>query len=274
MDALTRNNVTVTGAGQQAIVFVHGFGCDQHMWRLVAPAFEARYQVVMLDLVGAGFSDLTAYDPERYSTLSAHAEDILEVIRALQLRDVVLVGHSVSATISMLAAIQDPALIGRLVLVAPSPRFLNDAATGYVGGFEQTDIEELLDAMDSNYLGWSGAITPVIMGNPERPELTEELNNSFCRTDPTIARHFARVTFLGDHRAVLPQVHQPALILQCAQDTLAPLSVGQYLQQHLLNNQLVVIKTSGHCPHLSAPEATIAAIESFLAPAPVAYERA
>jgi sigma-B regulation protein RsbQ len=272
MEVLKRNNVTVSGAGKQAIVFVHGFGCDQHMWRLVAPAFEGRYQVVLLDLVGAGHSDLTAYNPTRYNTLSAHAEDVLEVLQALDLHDVVLVGHSVSATIGMLAAIREPGRVARLVMVAPSPRFLND--TGYTGGFERADIEELLEAMDSNYLGWSGGITPVIMGHPERPELAAELNNSFCRTDPTIARHFARVTFLADHRAELPHLRTPTLILQCAQDLLAPVAVGQYLHQQVVNSQLVVIKTSGHCPHLSAPAATIAAINTFLAPAPVAYEPA
>ncbi|WP_349772193.1 alpha/beta fold hydrolase [Hymenobacter sediminicola] len=262
MHVLERNNVTVTGLGGQAIVFVHGFGCNQRMWRLVAPAFEADYRVVLLDLVGAGNSDLTAYDPTRYSTLQAHAEDILEVMQTLELHEAVFVGHSVSAMIGVLAAVQEPARFSRLVLVAPSPRFINDK--NYTGGFEPADIEELLDAMDSNYLGWSGAITPVIMGNPDRPELTQELSSSFCSTDPTIARHFARVTFLADNRADLPQLHTPALILQCAQDMLAPLAVGRYLHQQLPDSQLVVLDTSGHCPHLSAPEATIAAIRQFL----------
>jgi sigma-B regulation protein RsbQ len=268
MDVLRRNNVTISGAGPQApaMMFVHGFGCDQHMWRLVAPAFEARYQVVLLDLVGAGQSDLTAYDPLRYDTLKAHAADVLGVLRALDLRDVVLVGHSVSATISMLAAITEPARVARLVLVAPSPRFLNDE--GYTGGFEPADIDDLLQAMDSNYLGWSGAITPVIMGHPETPELAEELNNSFCRTDPTIARHFARVTFLSDSRADLPRLRTPALILQCAHDVLAPVAVGKYMQEHLQGSELVLIDTSGHCPHLSAPQATITAIHHFLGSSP------
>ncbi|GAB2943978.1 alpha/beta hydrolase [Hymenobacter coalescens] len=269
MDVLQRNHVTVTGAGEQAVVFVHGFGCDQHMWRLVAPAYEARYRVVLLDLVGAGSSDLTAYDPARYHSLQAHADDVLEVLRALNLREVVLVGHSVSATIVMLAAISEPARVARVVLVAPSPRFLNDAASGYTGGFERADIEELLAAMDDNYLGWSGAITPVIMGHPERPELAAELNQSFCRTDPTIARHFARVTFLGDHRADVPRLRTPALILQCAHDALAPVAVGQYLHRQLPGSTFVVIDTSGHCPHLSAPEATAAAIDHFLGAAPL-----
>ncbi|MCC2548210.1 alpha/beta hydrolase [Hymenobacter sp. BT175] len=266
MDVLKRNNVTVTGAGTQAMLFVHGFGCDQHMWRLVAPAFEDRYRVVLLDLVGAGQSDLTAYDPDRYNSLSAHADDILEVLAALDLPDVVLVGHSVSAMIGVLAAARAPDRIARLVLVAPSPRYLND--TDYNGGFEQADIEELLQAMDSNYLGWSASITPVIMGHLDQPELAAELNNSFCRTDPTIARHFARVTFLSDNRADLARVRTPALILQCAHDALAPLAVGTYLRQHLADSELVVLDTSGHCPHLSAPQATIAAMNTFLSPVP------
>ncbi|UYZ59746.1 alpha/beta fold hydrolase [Hymenobacter latericus] len=264
MQVLKRNNVTVSGAAdKQPIVFVHGFGCDQRMWRLVAPAFEADYRVVLLDLIGAGQSDLGAYDPARYQTLHAHAHDVLEVLEALGLREVVLVGHSVSAMIGVLAANQQPGRFARLVLVGPSPRYINDH--GYHGGFERADIEELLEAMDSNYLGWSAAITPVIMGHPDRPELAEELNQSFCSTDPVIARHFARVTFLSDNRADLPRVQVPTLILQCAHDAIAPRSVGSYMQQRIPGSQLVLLETSGHCPHLSAPEATIAAIENYLA---------
>ena len=250
------------------MVFVHGFGCNQHMWRLVAPAFEDHYRVVLLDLVGAGQSDLSAYDPARYATLEAHAEDILEVLKALDLREVVLVGHSVSSMIGVLAAIREPDRFSRLVLVAPSPRYLNDV--GYTGGFEPTDIDDLLETMDNNYLGWSAAITPVIMGHPDRPELSAELNNSFCHTDPSIARHFARVTFLSDNRADLPLLRTPALILQCAQDVLAPRAVGAYLHQQLRHSQLTVLDTSGHCPHLSAPQATIDAINLFLQPVRIA----
>lgn len=262
MTVLKRNNVNITGAGEQAMVFVHGFGCDQNMWRLVAPAFEDRFRVVLLDLVGAGKSELAAYDPARYSTLAAHAEDVREVLRELELERVVFVGHSVSAMIGVLAAIQEPARFERLVLVAPSPRYINDK--GYTGGFEQSDIDELLEAMDSNYLGWSGAITPVIMGHPDKPALTAELNASFCGTDPDIARHFARVTFLSDNRADLPRLYTPTLILQCLQDIIAPMAVGAYMQQQLPSSQLVVLDTSGHCPHLSAPQATIDAINRFV----------
>jgi sigma-B regulation protein RsbQ len=270
MEILMRHNVTVTGSGPQAMVFVHGFGCNQHMWRLVAPAFENRYRVVLLDLVGAGDSDLSAYDPARYATLDAHAEDVLEVIEALDLEKVIFVGHSVSAMIGVLAAIRKPARFEQLVLVAPSPRYLNDANSGYTGGFEPDDLDDLFETMDNNYLGWSAAITPVIMGNPDRPELSAELNHSFCNTDPTIARHFARVTFLSDNRADLPRLRTPALILQCAQDVLAPRAVGSYVQAQLPGSQLVVLDTSGHCPHLSAPQATIAAINLFLQPLRIA----
>ena len=262
MNALRRNNVIVSGYGTQAMVFVHGFGCDQRMWRLVAPAFEAHYQVVLLDLVGSGGSDLASYEPARYNSLAAHADDVLAVIHELGLHNVIFVGHSVSAMIGVLAANREPKRFERLVLVAPSPRYINDEA--YVGGFEQADIEALLEAMDDNYLGWSGAITPVIMGHPDRPELAAELNNNFCSTEPAIARHFARVTFLSDNRADLPRVHIPALILQCAHDVIAPLAVGTYLHRHLAESELIVLDTSGHCPHLSVPQATIAAINHFL----------
>ncbi|AYA36060.1 alpha/beta hydrolase [Hymenobacter oligotrophus] len=266
MDVLKRHNVSVSGAAdKQPMVFVHGFGCDQRMWRLVAPAFEANYRVVLLDLVGAGQSDLGAYNPERYRTLHGHAADVLEIMEALGLREVVFVGHSVSAMIGVLAANQQPERFARLVLVGPSPRYINDQ--GYHGGFERADIEELLEAMDSNYLGWSGAIAPVIMGNPERPELTDELNNSFCSTNPAVARHFARVTFLSDNRADLPRVQVPTLILQCAHDAIAPRTVGSYMHRHIPGSELVLLDTSGHCPHISAPEVTIAAIENFLAAA-------
>jgi sigma-B regulation protein RsbQ len=270
MDVLTRHNVHVSGSGAQTLVFVHGYGCNQHMWRLVAPAFAERYRVVLLDLVGSGKSDLTAYDPDRYSTLASHAEDVLAVVKALGLKKFIFIGHSVSAMIGVLAAIQEPARFAGLVLVAPSPRFLND--DGYQGGFEQADIEELLATMDDNYLGWSAGITPVIMGHPDRPELSAELNTSFCSTDPTIAKHFARVTFLSDNRADLPLVRTPTLILQCAHDMLAPLAVGTYLHQHLPHSELVVLDTSGHCPHLSAPQPTIDAINNFLELTPASYE--
>ncbi|MDO7874085.1 alpha/beta hydrolase [Hymenobacter sp. ASUV-10] len=264
MNTLKRHHVSVSGTGGQAMVFVHGFGCDQHMWRLVAPAFEAQYQVVLLDLVGAGGSDLAAYQPARYATLAAHAEDVCEVLQTLHLHEVVFVGHSVSAMIGVLAAIREPARFARLVLVAPSPYYLNEGP--YTGGFEPHDIDDLLGAMDINYLGWTAAFAPVVMANPDQPALAAELANSFCRTNPDIARHFADVTFRSDNRADLPHVRTPSLILQSARDLIAPLAVGYYMHEQLPDSDLVVLDTTGHCPHLSAPQATIAAIRAYLRP--------
>jgi sigma-B regulation protein RsbQ len=259
-----RFNVQVSGrADGQPMLFVHGFGCDQHMWRLVAPAFADEHRIVTLDLVGAGGSDPAAWDPRRYDSLDAYADDILGVVRELDLHDVVLVGHSVSAMIAVLAAAEQPERFARLVLVGPSARYIDD--DGYVGGFTREDIEGLLESLESNYLGWSSAMAPAIMGNTDRPELGDELTNSFCRTDPRIAAHFARTTFLGDNRADLERVRTPSLVLQCTQDAIAPQAVGEYVHEHLADSRFVLLAASGHCPNLSAPEETIAAIEAFLA---------
>jgi len=263
MDVIARNNVVSTGLAEgQPMLFSHGFGCDQNMWRLVAPAFEDRYRVVLFDHVGAGRSDLAAYDRRRYSTLAGYAEDVLEICRALDLRDVIFVGHSVSAMIGVLAAAIDSSRFDRLVLVGPSPRYLDD--DGYVGGFSREDIDGLLDSLESNYLGWSAAMAPVIMGNPDRPELGEELTNSFCRTDAAIARQFARVTFLSDNRADLRTVNVPCLILQCREDVIAPPEVGEFVARELPHAELVFLDATGHCPNLSAPAETTAAIRAFL----------
>ncbi len=259
----TRNHVTESGVGHgRPIVFAHGFGCDQAMWRFVAPAFEDRFRVVLFDHVGAGRSDLSAYDPDRYSSLDAYAADVLEVCRDLDLHDVVLVGHSVSAMIAVLASIREPERFSALVLVGPSPRYVDDA--DYVGGFTQEDIEELLGSLDSNYLGWSSAIAPVIMGTPDRPELGAELTDSFCRTDPEIARRFARVTFLSDNRDDLSRVTVPTLVLQCRDDVIAPLSVGEFVAREIPGSEFQVLDATGHCPNLSAPDETVDAIETFL----------
>jgi sigma-B regulation protein RsbQ len=260
---MARNNVALSGLMHgQPIMFAHGFGCDRNMWRDVAPAFEDRYRVVLFDLVGAGESDLSAYDRDKYSSLEGYAADVLEICRELELHDVVFVGHSVSAMIGILAAAEEPARFDRLVLVGPSPRYLND--DGYVGGFSREDIDGLLESLESNYLGWSAAMAPVIMGNSDRPELGVELTNSFCRTDPAIARQFARVTFLSDNRRDLRRVHVPTLVLQCQEDVIAPLEVGQFVQREVSRAELVVLDATGHCPNLSAPEQTIAAIDAFL----------
>jgi sigma-B regulation protein RsbQ len=263
---MERNNVVLSGSPQgQPIMFAHGFGCDQNMWRDVAPAFEGRYRVVLFDHVGAGGSDLSAYERGKYSSLEGYAADVLEICRELELHDVVFVGHSVSAMIGILAAADEPARFDRLVLVGPSPRYLDD--DGYVGGFSREDIDGLLESLESNYLSWSAAMAPVIMGNPDRPELGEELTNSFCRTDPAIARQFARVTFLSDNRQDLRRVPVPTLVLQCQEDVIAPLDVGKFVQRELPDAELVLLDATGHCPNLSAPEQTIAAIEAFLAAA-------
>lgn len=263
MDVLARNNVVVSGRpGAPAMMFAHGFGCDQNMWRYVTPAFEADHTIVLFDHVGAGRSDSSAYSRERYGTLDGYATDVLEILAALDLDDVVFVGHSVAAMIGVLAANEQPDRFDSLVLVAPSPRYVDDA--GYVGGFSRPDIEELLDSLDSNYLGWSAAMAPVVMANPDRPELGAELANSFCRTDPEIARHFARVTFLSDNRGDLARVRVPALVLQCADDVIAPREVGAYVHRELAGSTLVQLAATGHCPNLSAPGETAAAIEAFL----------
>ncbi|MBI2710734.1 MAG: alpha/beta hydrolase [Actinobacteria bacterium] len=267
MDVVTRNHVRTSGRPDgQPILFAHGFGCDQQMWRHVAPAFEDRYRVVLFDHVGAGASDLASFSPERYADLGGYARDVLEICDDLALTDMVFVGHSVSAIIGVLASLAAPGRFSRLVLVGPSPRYVDD--DGYAGGFSRAAIEDMLDALDRNYLGWSTAMAPVIVGNPDRPELGEELTNSFCRTDPAIARQFARVTFLSDNRDDLHRVRVPTLVLQCADDAIAPVAVGRYVHAEIPGSELVTLDVSGHCPHLSAPQATVAAIDAFLRSGP------
>jgi sigma-B regulation protein RsbQ len=262
-DVLARNNVTVGGRQDgPVIVFAHGFGCDQNMWRFVVPAFAGNYRTVLFDLVGAGGSDLSAYDPQRYSTLDGYAIDVLEVLHALDVHHVIFVGHSVSAMIGVLAANREPRRFSALVLVGPSPRYVDDG--DYVGGFTEQDIESLLATLDSNYLGWSAAMAPAIMGNPGRPHLGEELTASFCRTDPEIQKRFARTTFLSDNRADLALVKLPTLILQCSADIIASDSVGEYVRAQIPGSVLTKLDATGHCPNLSAPEETVAAIKAFL----------
>jgi sigma-B regulation protein RsbQ len=261
--AAEKHSVTVTGrADGQPMLFAHGYGCDQNMWRFVAPRFEDRFKVVLFDHVGAGRSDLSAYDQERYSSLAAYADDVLEICREMDLRDVIFVGHSVSSMIGALAAIADPDRFAKLVFVGPSPRYIDDES--YTGGFGEADILELLDSLESNYLGWSSAMAPVIMGNPDRPELGEELTESFCRTDPDIARRFARVTFLSDNRSDLARISTPTLVLQCTNDAIAPVEVGEYVTKSVPNSTLVMLDATGHCPNLSAPDETAAAIAAFV----------
>jgi sigma-B regulation protein RsbQ len=264
---LTRNCVTVSGVPSgRPMVFAHGFGCDQAMWRFVAPDFEVDHHVVLFDHVGAGRSDLSAWNPQRYGSLDGYADDVLDICNELDLRDVVFVGHSVSAMIGVLAANREPDRFAALVLLTPSPRYIDDA--NYHGGFSRADIDELLDSLDSNYLGWSASMAPVIMGNPDRPELGDELVNSFCRTDPTIARSFARTTFLSDNRTDLASVRVPTLVLQCAADAIAPPQVGAFVHASIPGSRLVTLDATGHCPQLSAPQATARAISAFIAALP------
>ena len=263
MSAPQRHNVTETGRPDgPAMVFAHGFGCDQNMWRFVAPAFEDRFRVIVFDHAGAGGSAPDAYDVARHGSLEGYAQDVVELCRELGVTDGVFVGHSVSAMIGVLADLQAPELFARLVLVGPSARYIDDE--GYVGGFTEADIRELLDSLDSNYLGWSSVMAPAIMGNPDRPALGEELTESFCRTDPEIAGRFARVTFMSDNRADLARVTTPTLVLQCTYDAIAPIEVGQYVADMMPNAELVMLDATGHCPNLSAPEATIAAMTRFV----------
>ncbi len=259
---LRRNNVNVTGSGDRAIVFAHGFGCDQAMWAPVARNFERDFRVVLFDYVGHGQSDLGAYSTERYSSLSGYADDVVEIGRTLGLENAVFVGHSVSAMIGALATLKAPDMFSDLVMVGPSPRYIDD--DGYRGGFSREQIDELLEFLADNHLGWSAAMAPAIMGNPDRPELSGRLENSFCNTDPEIARDFARVTFLSDNRADLEQIRARTLVLQCSNDIIAPVEVGEFMHAKLPNSDYRLLQATGHCPNLSAPEEVTTAIREFV----------
>jgi len=262
MSVKSRNNVRVSGSGPATMMFAHGFGCDQNMWRLVAPSYESRYRTVLFDLVGSGGSDLGAYDQRRYASLNGYADDVLDIVNEFAQGPVIFVGHSVSAMIGMLANIKQPDKFAAQVMIGPSPCYVNDG--DYIGGFERKDIDGLLETLESNYLGWSSTMAPAIMGAPDQPDLGVELTNSFCRTDPEIAKHFARVTFLSDNRNDVPKLKAPTLILQCSEDLIAPMAVGEYLHRHLPDSTLRVIDNVGHCPHLSAPAPSTEAIDEFL----------
>ena len=262
MNLQFRNNVHIKGKGPSTIIFAHGFGCDQNMWRLFAPSFADRYQTILFDLVGGGDSDLTAYDRAKYGSLHGYAADVLEIVEEFATGPVIYVGHSVSAIIGMLAAIKAPNKFAANVMIGPSPSFINDG--DYVGGFTRGDIDDLLQTLESNYLGWSSTMAPAIMGAPNGPELGEDLTNSFCRTNPEIAKHFARVTFLADHRADLSKVNTPTLIVQSDDDLLAPVGVGHYMHEQIATSSLSIVENVGHCPHLSAPGPSKSATEMFL----------
>ena len=260
---LLRNNVKTAGEGTQAIMFAHGFGCDQNMWRFIAPAFEKDHKVVLFDYVGSGKSDLSEYKPERYGDLRGYAQDVTEICDALDLKDVIFVGHSVSGMIGALAAIERPELFKNLIHVSPSPCYINHPPD-YTGGFERADIEGLLDMMDKNFIGWANFLAPVIMKNTDRPELKVELEQSFCSTDPEIARRFAEATFFSDNRGDLAKVKTPSLIIQVTDDAIAPVSVGEFMHRNMPNNKLSLLQASGHCPHMSHPQETIAIIKEYL----------
>lgn len=262
MSVKQRNNVNVVGRGASTMFFAHGFGCDQNMWRFLTPAFEDSYKIILFDYVGSGKSDIAAYNKERYASLQGYAMDILEICEELDLYDVIFVGHSVSSMIGMLAAIEAPERFAHLIMVGPSPCYIND--DDYVGGFSRKDIEGLLDTMEKNYIGWANFLAPNIMGNSDRPELGNELAESFCSTDPVIARQFAEATFFSDNRKDLAKNRIPSLILQCSDDIIAPLEVGDYLASNLEGSKLSIMKATGHCPHMSEPEETIDLIKRYL----------
>ena len=259
---ITKNNITIHGTGSKSMFLVHGYGCDQNMWRFITPQFKNDYKIILIDLVGSGKSDEKSYDYDKYSSLEGYATDVIEICDALNLEDVCLVGHSVSAMIAALAALKRPSLFKKLIMIGPSPRYIND--DNYFGGFSQNDINNLIETLDSNYLGWSSAMAPVIMGNPDRPELAAELEDSFCQNNPEIARHFAKVTFLGDNRDDLKKLTTDTLIIQSKNDAIASLKVGQFVHDNIAKSKLVILETTGHCPHLSAPNPTIEAMKKYL----------
>lgn len=262
MNIRSRNNINVIGNGPVAMIFAHGFGCDQNMWRYLAPRFKEHFTVVLFDLVGSGKSDLSAYDFAKYAVLQGYAADLLEIIDQVTDQPVVYVGHSVSGAIGLLATLEAPQKFNCQIMVSPSPCYINEG--DYIGGFSRSDVEDLCNTIDSNYLGWASSMAPAIMGAPDQPELGDELVNSFCRTNPEIAKHFARVTFLSDHRDALPRSGTPTLILQCTDDFIAPCTVGEYMQKNLPNAELCMIDNVGHCPHLSSPDACAEAINRYL----------
>lgn len=262
-EIIHRNNVRTFGEGSTPMLFVHGFGCDQNMWRFITPAFEKDYRLVLFDYVGSGRSDVKMYNPERYANLYGYAQDILDVCAALDLREVMLVGHSVSGVTGVLAALKRPDIFRSLILISPSPRYIDDPPH-YRGGLKRADVDELLATMDKNYIGWASFLAPAVMQRPDRPDLTSELADSFCSTDPVIARRFAEATFYSDNRQDLSKVGTPSLIIQCAEDAIAPVEVGQFMHRQMPRSVLRILDTTGHCPHMSAPDLTVEVMRTFL----------
>lgn len=261
---LKRNNVKIYGKGTQTLLFAHGFGCDQNMWRFIRPAFENDYQVIVFDYVGSGKSDASAYSVERYADLQGYVQDVLEIVAALSLENIFFVGHSVSSMVGLLASIKAPELFKKMVLICPSPCYINDSSDDYIGGFERSDIEDLLNLMEKNYIGWASFLAPIIMQNQDHPELVQELEASFCSTNSVVANCFAKATFYSDNRRDLLKVRTPSLILQCTDDAIAPVEVGYYLQSYLYQSTLKLMEATGHCPHMSHPQETICLIKDYL----------
>lgn len=262
-NVIKRNNVKVMGNGEETIIFAHGFGCDQNMWKYIVPQFMERYKVVLFDYTGSGSSDITAYESKKYSTLYGYAQDVLNIIEEMKLKNVIFIGHSISSMIGMLAAIQYPDYFDKLIMIGPSPCYLNDIE-GYIGGFEESDIRELLTMMEMNFSGWASYMAPLAMDQSKDSKLTQELENSFVSTNPRIAREFAEVTFFSDYRDSLKLVKVPILIIQCANDSIVPIEVGEYLNKNLQNSTLKIIDTRGHYPHISNPLETTKIITDYI----------
>jgi len=262
IDILKRNNVNIIGKGNKVMLFAHGFGCSQNAWKRIISSFADEYKLVLFDYVGAGKSDISAYDKSKYNTLEGYEEDVIEICEELKIKDGIFIGHSVSSMIGALVAIKHPSFFKKLIFIAPSPCYINDE--GYVGGFEKEDIDALLELMEEDYVAWAKEMAPVIVANPEHPELADEIKDNFCTTDNEILKQFARVTFLSDNRNDLPDIPVESLTLQCSEDMIAPIEVGKYINEKTPKNKLVILKATGHCPHMSAPEETINAIKSFL----------
>ncbi|QQZ08418.1 alpha/beta fold hydrolase [Heyndrickxia vini] len=266
-DILNRNNVTIKGNGERAMIFAPGFGCDQTVWKTVSESFECDYQVILFDYVGMGQSDIEAFDPNKYSKLSGYVQDVLDVCSALSLKDAIFVGHSVAGMIGLLASLQHPEYFSRLIMIGPSPCYLNEPPE-YFGGFEKEDLTGLIDMMEKNYIGWATSFASTVTNNSSRPDVANELENRFCSTDPVIARIFAEACFFADNRQDLPKVTVPSLIMQCSDDVIAPIAVGEYLNQHIPNSTITYMNANGHCPHLSHPEETIQFIREYIGKIP------
>lgn len=263
-DVITRNNVTVHGTSKNVLMLAHGFGCDQRMWRFVLPALAEHFTVVLFDYVGSGKSELSSFSVDKYSTLEGYATDVLEIISELDYEKVVFCGHSVSCMIGLIASLRSPEKFSELIMICPSPCFINDLPE-YEGGFEKTDLQELMNLMDKNYIGWAEYLAPLVLGASSSKKLIGELSGSFCSTDPIVAKTFAQATFFSDHRQQLPQCVIKTLIIQSESDSLAPVSVGRYIHDRIEESELKIVEVEGHCVHMTEPSLTAGLITEFLA---------